>query len=483
MKAITILMCVVLTGAVCSVARAQDVEQARSDRAITPLRNDLYQVRDGQQYTIFLVTPDGIVLGDPLRRDTALWLKGELDARFPQRPVRFVLLSHHHVERAEGASAFRDTAQVVGNRAFNSELNASRLLMQDAYRFVPNVNTTFDSRRTITLGGRSVELVSTEGLHTADMTVMYFPAERVAFVVDPPQITTVPFSFGPDRPRDVFNWIHTVSSLEFDTLLTGAGDTIARSEFIQLRDYLDSVRDGVAAGYEAGDTATQLQASSFLDAHAGNPHYAARDIHVALVYRTLRLIRAEVSGSFIAQYEGRNPREYCGSYTFCSAGGAISGGIGSAALLFGPHFGVVLELSYGDQSWSSRRRESFYEEVALRRARGAVLFRYTPLRPQLGGLSYALLGGVSYTVGDVRGMDYVPGVVVPVGGFHAIEEQSGRTGATLGVDLRQRLGRRLTIVAPVRATQLLGRSPGYWPGLADLQVGVGLAMQVMRRVD
>jgi hypothetical protein len=481
MKAITFVTYAVLTTGLCSVARAQDVGQI-SDREITPLRGDLYQVRNGQQTTVFLVTPEGIILADPLRRDTALWLKGELGARFPERPVRFILLSHHHVERAEGASVFSDTAQVVGNRAFDSELIASRRLMPDAYRFVQQVDTTFDSRRTITLGGRSVELVSTEGLHTADMTVMYFPAERVAFVVDPPQITTVPFSFGPDRPRDVFNWIHTVSSLEFDTLLTGAGDTVARSQFIQLRDYLDSVRDGVAAGYEAGDTATQLQASSFLDAHAGSPHYPARDIHVAVVYRTLRLIRAEVSGSFIAQYEGRNPREYCGSYTFCSAGGAVSGGTASAALLFGSRFGAVLELTSGDQSWSSRRRGPFYEEVALRKTRGALLFRYTP-RKRLGRLSYALLGGLSYTVGDVRGMDYVPGVVVPVGGFHAIAEQSGRTGATLGVDLRQRLGRRLTIVAPVRATQLLGRSPGYWPGLVDLQMGVGLAMQVMRRVD
>ena len=201
MKAITFVTYAILTTGLCSVAGAQDVGQI-SDREITPLRDDLYQVRNGQQTTVFLVTPEGIILADPLRRDTALWLKGELDARFPQRPVRFILLSHHHVERAEGASVFSETAQVVGNRAFDSELIASRRVMPDAYRFVQQVDTTFDSRRTITLGGRSVELVSTEGLHTADMTVMYFPAERVAFVVDPPQITTVPFSFGPDRPRE-----------------------------------------------------------------------------------------------------------------------------------------------------------------------------------------------------------------------------------------------------------------------------------------
>ena len=41
------------------------------------------ELRNGQQTTVFLVTPEGIILADPLRRDTALWLKGELGARFP----------------------------------------------------------------------------------------------------------------------------------------------------------------------------------------------------------------------------------------------------------------------------------------------------------------------------------------------------------------------------------------------------------------
>ena len=484
MKVITIVMCATLASGVGSMALAQDVGQATSDREITPLRGDLYQVRVGQQYTVFLVTPEGIVLADPLRLETARWLKGELDARFPGRPVRFVLLSHHHVERAEGAPVFGDTAQLVGNRAFDSELLAARRLMPDVYRFVRHVDSTVDSRRTITLGGRTVELVSTQGLHTADMTVLNFPGERLAFAVDPPQITTVPFSFGPDRPRDVFNWLHVVSSLDFDVLLTGAGETLSRSELIDLRDYLDSVREGVAAGYEVGDTAAQLQASPFLDAYARSPHYAGRDIHIAVVYRTLRLIRAEVSGSFIAHYEGRNPSAYCSSYTFCSAGGAVLGGIGSAALLFGPRFGVVFELSSGDQSWSSRRREaSFYEEIALRRARGAVLFRYTPLRPRHGRLSYSLLAGLSHTLGDVSGIKYLPGILIPEGGWHAISEQNRKYGVTLGVDLRQRVGGGLTIVLPIRATRLSGTSPRYWPGQMDVQIGAGLAMQVIRRAD
>src|SRR5262245_14687231 len=68
------------------------------------LRGDLYRVDAGDRHTVFLVTSEGIVLSDPIDRETARWLKSELATRFPDRPVKYVLLTHHHFDRAEGAS-------------------------------------------------------------------------------------------------------------------------------------------------------------------------------------------------------------------------------------------------------------------------------------------------------------------------------------------------------------------------------------------
>ena len=144
-----------------------------------------------------------------------------------------------------------------------------------------------------------------------------------------------------------------------------------------------------------------------------------------------------MSGSFIAQYEGCNPREYCGLW-FCSAGGAVSGGTASAALLFESRFGAVLELTSGDQSWSSRRRGSFYEEVALRKTRGALLFRYTP-RKRLGRC-HMRSSVDSPTRWRCPRHGLRARAVVPGAALHAIAEQSGRTGATLGVDLARASG-------------------------------------------
>src|SRR5688572_13310047 len=243
-------------------ARAQDAAPAPV-REITLLRGDLYRVQAGGQVTVFLVTPNGIILADPLNYDTAAWLRKELETRFPDRPVRYVLHTHHHFDRAEGASVFNDTAELVGHRSFSNALSASRVsttshlasldrnengvferheLSGDAisaeiaardrnadgritpdelYRRVRDVETTFDGRRTILLGGHSVELIHTGGSHSADMSALHFASERVVFAADHVPIAAIPFSFGTLRPKEAVEWVRLTSSLDFDVLISG----------------------------------------------------------------------------------------------------------------------------------------------------------------------------------------------------------------------------------------------------------------------
>src|SRR2546423_15125044 len=51
-------------------------------RGITRLRGDIYRVQVNRAHTHFYVTPDGIIMGDPMSTDTAMWLKAELAQRF-----------------------------------------------------------------------------------------------------------------------------------------------------------------------------------------------------------------------------------------------------------------------------------------------------------------------------------------------------------------------------------------------------------------
>src|SRR5688572_782384 len=47
-------------------------------RSITQVKGDLYMAKNNNHNTVFLVTPQGIVLGDPINAEFSQWLKGEL---------------------------------------------------------------------------------------------------------------------------------------------------------------------------------------------------------------------------------------------------------------------------------------------------------------------------------------------------------------------------------------------------------------------
>ena len=85
------------------------------------LTGDVYYARMDDYLSVFMVTPDGIVLVEPISSEFATWLKGELATRF-KVPVKYVIYSHHHWDHASGASVWADTARIVGHEAMMKRL-------------------------------------------------------------------------------------------------------------------------------------------------------------------------------------------------------------------------------------------------------------------------------------------------------------------------------------------------------------------------
>ena len=81
-------------------------------REITKIAGEIYRFRNNFHYSIFVVTPAGIIATDPITRDAATWLKAELQRRF-NLPVRYLVYSHDHADHISGGGGFADTAIVV----------------------------------------------------------------------------------------------------------------------------------------------------------------------------------------------------------------------------------------------------------------------------------------------------------------------------------------------------------------------------------
>jgi glyoxylase-like metal-dependent hydrolase (beta-lactamase superfamily II) len=287
-----VVMALLAPAALPALAQPTQKPPVRSIARLTP---DLYRVQNNDHYTLFLVTKEGIILADPINVDLANWLKGQLAERFPNNPVRYVLYSHHHQDHASGAAAFNDTAELVAHENFNASLKAASAENETAakrYAAVLPPESTYSGRRTITLGGKSVEMIYAGPTgHARDLTVLYYPAERVVFGVDFMAVNMVPGSntMANGAPiSDYVNAIKVVEALDFDIAAPGHGPTGKKADIVAHRQYYENLASRVSKGIAAGQTVEQLQKAAIMGEYKAWIEYDEdNDINIANAYKTL----------------------------------------------------------------------------------------------------------------------------------------------------------------------------------------------------
>jgi len=338
LTASVILSLCALVGLV-SGAAAQQPPQ----RGIVNVTGQLYRAQNNNHYTVFLVTPDGVIMSDPIDRDFSRWLKAEIASRFTV-PVRYVLYTHKDWDHASGGVVFADTAEFVGHRnmlaalappAGNPPLPADAMKMDAnrnglverteatgaiADRFalfdyngddavsgaeiargsvgdVRPPTTTFIDTHTVTLGGKRVTMTYLGTAHSDDSSVLYFPDERAVFSADVLQIRRLPASL----PPSVGAWIDalsTVNALDFEHALTGHALSGTKQDAADALRYLEELSRGVGAGIGAGRSLAEIQKTLMLEAFKGFERWdTAREAHIASVYATLRGTRPGSAGT------------------------------------------------------------------------------------------------------------------------------------------------------------------------------------------
>jgi glyoxylase-like metal-dependent hydrolase (beta-lactamase superfamily II) len=260
---------------------------AQEDRSITKIAGDLYRFQNRAHYSVFLVTSQGILVTDPINPDAAKWLKAELAKRFPGVPIRYLAYSHSHADHIAGGEIFADTATVVAH-----EKAKQRIVAEQVPTATPQV--TFVDRKTIALGNKQVELIYLGPSHSDNLIVMHFPAERTVFAVDIVAVKRLPYQDFPDA--DLTGWIATLKALEaidFDILAPGHGALGGKADVADHRNYLETLRDRVQAGIDAGKSVDELKQTVTMPEYASWGMYKEwREPNVAGMYRLLGSTRS-----------------------------------------------------------------------------------------------------------------------------------------------------------------------------------------------
>ena len=240
------LFLLIVVGCLLAQSRGVSAQEPRPDDEITKLADDVYLFRHKFHQSIFITTPKGVIVTDPISSDAATWLKAKIKTLTDQ-PVRYVIYSHHHNDHITGGSVFADTALFVSQTA------ARPKILQAADPQTPVPDLTFTDRMSIDLGGKHVELIYTGRNHSDNSLVVLLTQDRLLFAVDFITVETVAYrTLADGYPDDWIDSLRQVEGLEFDTLVPGHGKIGTREHVRMFRGYLQDLRAAVQEQVQKG---------------------------------------------------------------------------------------------------------------------------------------------------------------------------------------------------------------------------------------
>jgi len=160
------------------------------------------------------------------------------------KPIKYLVYSHHHYDHIAGGKAFKDAgAKIISHKKAKERL----AVLKDPATPLPD--ETFEKKKTLTLGGTTLEL-SYLGLNHSDSTiVMRLPKEKILFAVDFLPVGSVPGRGMIDfYPLEAEASIKQVLAMDWERLIPGhpgPGDRLGTKKDVQ--DQLTLLQDASEA--------------------------------------------------------------------------------------------------------------------------------------------------------------------------------------------------------------------------------------------
>lgn len=211
----------------------------------------VYIFRNVNHQAMFIVTSEGVIATDPVAYGRPTGGKSYVDEirKITDKPIKYLIYSHHHYDHIAGGKAFKDAgARIVAHK------NVMERLKPLGDPNTPLPDETFTRRKTIKLGGTTLELLYLGPNHSDSNIVMRLPKEKIVFIVD-----TLPVGQVPGRgmidffPLPTEEWIGKVLALDWDRLIPGhpgAGGRLGTKKDVQ--DQLELLQTASAAMKKLG---------------------------------------------------------------------------------------------------------------------------------------------------------------------------------------------------------------------------------------
>ena len=142
----------------------------------------VYQAMGSSHHSLVIETDSGLIIVDaPLYPSRSVAILETLEERWPDRPVHYVVLTHHHYDHSGGVTAYAAEGIPLIVHSTNAEFFASLLAAQglDAAPI-----TGVGDRLALSIDGVNLELYDIPTSHVAGMLMVYLADQRMVFNSD-----------------------------------------------------------------------------------------------------------------------------------------------------------------------------------------------------------------------------------------------------------------------------------------------------------
>ena len=268
-----------------------------------------FQYHHQESNNAWLVTSDGVLVIDtrqhPRRGEELL----AAIRKTTDKPIKYVVNTHAHgdhyfgnqVFRREGAIfiAHRDTQRMmqahhsVEMKRRQGYFKQTKFDPAEVQLVLPDV--TFDSKLTLTLGGRSIELLYFGAGQNPGDTLVYFPQERVMFSGGPFSKNSWP---NPQFTPSIGNWVallRRIVAMDADKYLGGHGDIGTKADVLNeaqmLSDFDAGMRDAVKKGMSRDEIFKSEPFAKYKDIR----NYYRMNLFISSYYQFLTTGKPEVA--------------------------------------------------------------------------------------------------------------------------------------------------------------------------------------------
>jgi glyoxylase-like metal-dependent hydrolase (beta-lactamase superfamily II) len=197
----------------------------RAGRPVTSIKSTLTQIGPrsynfawpiGFYNTVFTVTDEGVIALDPISRDAAAAYRRAI-AEVTDKPIRYVVYSHDHLDHIAGAEILAPDAPIVAHKDV-----PALLIHRGLHREVPLPTVLVDGCRTLELGEERWELLYLGPNHGRANLAVLNRKERWVALIDVVSPGLVPYRDLPlsDIPGFIYS-LDRIAELPVDTIMDG----------------------------------------------------------------------------------------------------------------------------------------------------------------------------------------------------------------------------------------------------------------------